>query len=162
MSSQHHSYLQLAAVAISFSFGVSALPQLLNGTEITAPITAVTPEPFPYEIVVLTDEITQGFPELDFDDVVYTDSQPIAERGLLGNLFCKLLPSDRSWPVSTVWSLVSFATGQGIIQTVPLAAPCYNGPHYNAAKCADITARWADSDLQYVFTVSSTSRGFGF
>lgn len=162
MSSQHHSFLQFAAVAISLSFGVSALPQLLNGTEITIPITAATPEPFPYESVVLTDEITQGFPELDFDDIVYTDPQPIARRASLANLVCKLLPLDRSWPVSTVWSLVNLATGQGIIQTVPLAAPCYNGPHYNAAKCADITARWSDSDLQYVLAVSSTSCSFGF
>lgn len=163
MSSQHHRYLQLAAVAISLSFGVSALPQLLNGTEITRPTTAATPEPFPYENLVLTEEITQGFPELDFDDVVYTDdSEPIARRALLANLDCKLLPSDRSWPVSTVWSLVNLATRQGIIETVPLAAPCYNGPYYNAAKCADITARWTDSDLQYVLAFSSTFCGFGF
>lgn len=144
-SHQHHSYLQLAAVVISLGRSTFALPQLLNTTE-TVPITA----PFSYESVVLTDSATQGFPELDFDDVVYTDTEAVSRRASAANLVCKLLPSDKTWPVATVWSLVNLLTGQGIIQTTPLAAPCYNGPLYNAAKCADITARWSDSDLQYV------------
>lgn len=153
MSAHHHSYLQLAAVVISLGHSTFALPQLLqpllNATEIV-PSTAAVPDPFPYENVVLTDSVTQGFPELDFDDVVYTDPESVSRRASAANLICKILPSDKSWPVSTVWSLVNLLTGQGIIQTIPLAAPCYNGPLYNKAKCADITARWTDSDLQYV------------
>lgn len=154
MSTQHYSYLQLVAVAISLghsTFGVSALPQLhrRDGAEIIP----TTPEPFPYENTILTDMVAQGYPELDFDDVVYTDqeSNTTVSRRLVGDLICKILPSDRSWPTSIIWGLVNLLTGQGVIPTVPLAAPCYNGPYYNAAKCADITARWTDSDLQYVF-----------
>lgn len=154
MSTQHHSYLQLVAVAISLghsTFGVSALPQMQrrNSTEIIP----TTPEPFPYENVILTDVVAQGYPELGFDDDVYTDSESntTVSRRSVKDLICKILPSDRSWPTSTVWSLVNALTGQGVIPTVPLAAPCYRGQYYNAAKCADITARWSDSDLQYVF-----------
>lgn len=155
MSTQYHSYLQLVALAISLgqsTFGVSALPQLQrrsDGTEITPTV----PEPFPYESVVLTDVVAQDYPELDFDDIVYTDPESnntVSRRTLATNLICKIIPSDNSWPTSTVWNLVNLLTGQGVIQTIPLAAPCYNGPHFNAAKCADITARWTDSDLQYV------------
>lgn len=156
MFPQHSGYLKFVAIAISLSHSatsVSALPQpIANGTGII-PIIATTSEYFPYENVVLTDVVTQDYPELSFDDVVYTDPESnntISKRASLANLVCKILPADRSWPATTILTLVGLLTGQGLIQTVPLAAPCYSGKNYNAAKCADITARWSDSDLQYV------------
>lgn len=157
MSTQRHGYWQLAAVAfsLSHSLGVSALafPQDATTTEVVASATATaTAPPFPYETVILTDQDVQDHPELDFDDVIYADLDSVntVERRGLFSKTCKVIPSDRSWPGSLVWGLVDVLTGGGLIKTVPLAAPCYKGQYYNAAKCASITANWTDSDLQYV------------
>lgn len=161
MPTQRHGYWQLAAVALSLShpLGVSALafPQDVTTTEVVASATATataTVPPFPYETVILTDQDVQDHPELDFDDVIYADLDSVntvERRGLFSKTgTCKVIPSDRSWPGSIVWALVNLVTGGGLIKTVPLAAPCYKGQYYNAAKCASITANWTDSDLQYV------------
>lgn len=154
MSTQRHGFWKLATVAISLShsFGVSALafPQP-DGTEVV-PTATTAPEPFPYETVILTEDDVQEHPEIVFDDEVYADPDTIntiSERG--SSKQCKVIPSDRNWPSDLAWGVVNLFTLGGLIRTVPLAAPCYNGPHYNAAECASIAANWTDSDLQYVF-----------
>ncbi len=61
---------------------------------------------------------------------------------------CKAFPGDPSWPSQSVWNKFNSTLGGALIKTVPLAAPCYvNWPQYNAAVCADITARWGDPNL---------------
>ena len=50
--------------------------------------------------------------------------------------------------------------GDALIPTIPLAAPCYpDRAEYSAAKCEDITARWSDAYLQYVYNPPDMRRG---
>ncbi|KAL2128688.1 hypothetical protein VTI74DRAFT_8837 [Chaetomium olivicolor] len=62
---------------------------------------------------------------------------------------CKLLPGDPSWPSPRTWSVFNATLNGALIQTVPLAAPCYaNWPsHYNPAACSALRAQWSDPHL---------------
>jgi len=63
--------------------------------------------------------------------------------------FCKAFPGDWNYPVPAVWSLFDLLLGRALIKTVPVAAPCYKSSGvYDAAKCADISARFTTADLQ--------------
>lgn len=62
---------------------------------------------------------------------------------------CRVFPGDTAWPLDVVWNFLDLVLGKGaLIKTVPLAAPCYNGYHYNQTKCAALTANWTNSYLQ--------------
>ncbi|KAJ3036875.1 hypothetical protein HK097_003684 [Rhizophlyctis rosea] len=63
---------------------------------------------------------------------------------------CKYIPSDPQWPSEEDWEgLRSALTApEKLIKTVPIGSVCYEGQYFNATRCAEITAQWADSDLQ--------------
>jgi len=64
------------------------------------------------------------------------------------NSTCKVFPGDDYWPDESKWALLDRLTGGALIKTVPLAAPCYAGPDYDAERCAVVTSQWFVSDIQ--------------
>ncbi|KAJ9612185.1 hypothetical protein H2200_003782 [Cladophialophora chaetospira] len=66
---------------------------------------------------------------------------------------CKCAPTDPCWPSASEWVAFNKTVSGRLIKTVPVAAPCYKGPYYNAAACADIEARWSDSVFQSQFPI---------
>jgi hypothetical protein len=97
---------------------------------------------FPYETIQLTDA---NVASLSTDEALTfgfaSDSIGFASR-------CKTFPTDASWPSVAKWNLLNTYTGGALIKTIPLAAPCYPGQLYNAAKCTYITTNWGNSSLQ--------------
>lgn len=124
-----------------------------------APSSTTAPEPFPYETTILMEADIEDYPELQFDETIYAEEESVntVERRTWSTKKCKVIPSDREWPSKSLWAIVNHLTGGGLIETVPLAAPCYKGWHYNSTRCAEITASWTDSDLQYVYTSSDSA-----
>lgn len=43
---------------------------------------------------------------------------------------CKVFPGDAEWPSEAAWDVLNRTLGGALIKTVPIAAPCYNGPYY--------------------------------
>lgn len=62
---------------------------------------------------------------------------------------CRTLPSDASWPNSTVFDLFNQSIHGRLIKTVPIGSPCHN-PTYDEEKCAYIQTHWHRPELQYV------------
>ncbi|KAF2198717.1 FAD-binding domain-containing protein [Delitschia confertaspora ATCC 74209] len=60
---------------------------------------------------------------------------------------CRVFPGDNKWPSEKGWAKLSrqLSTPNGLIATVPQAAPCYPGQYQNAAKCQQMTANWTNS-----------------
>ncbi|KAK4158070.1 bifunctional solanapyrone synthase [Chaetomidium leptoderma] len=58
---------------------------------------------------------------------------------------CKAFPGDASWPSQSDWNLFNTTLDGALIQTVPLAASCYNNwPQHDAAACQDVISHWND------------------
>lgn len=60
---------------------------------------------------------------------------------------CKPTPSDTDWPTTETWNTLNLLTGGSLISTVPIGAVCFQGEHYNAARCAEVLDRWSDPHL---------------
>jgi hypothetical protein len=60
---------------------------------------------------------------------------------------CKPAPGDADWPTPETWDELNRLTGGALISTVPIGAPCFQGAHYNAARCTEIIERWSDPHL---------------
>ncbi|CAG5149212.1 uncharacterized protein ALTATR162_LOCUS2317 [Alternaria atra] len=65
---------------------------------------------------------------------------------------CKVYPDDPEWPSDEAWSQLSKLTGDRVINApTPLAAVCYPGEDYNAAKCSEYTvAAWQKSYIHMI------------
>ncbi|KXX76634.1 6-hydroxy-D-nicotine oxidase [Madurella mycetomatis] len=74
------------------------------------------------------------------------DTSVSAKRGIdFGR--CKTFPGDLLWPSSLTWAVFNLLTGGALIETVPIGAVCYpSSGVYDAAKCADVIANWAQSE----------------
>lgn len=56
---------------------------------------------------------------------------------------CKAFPGDASWPSPAVWNKFNTTLGGALIETVPLAAPCYsNWPQYDPVACQHVRDNW--------------------
>ncbi|KAK3689093.1 hypothetical protein B0T22DRAFT_460905 [Podospora appendiculata] len=110
-----------------------------------APAAAVVPltatDAFPWETIQLTQSVLSNLTSLNLTDIsdFAFDSSAATRRNVAQ---CKLLPGDANWPSDTAWSVLNLLTGNALIKTVPLAASCYAGPNYDAAKCAYVTSNW--------------------
>jgi len=107
---------------------------------------------FGFETLQLTDE---GLSQLDENTsaLFQFDNDDEATDGLerRGSGSCRVFPGDSLWPSDFIWNVFNLVLGNNaLIKTVPLASPCYNGPYYNAAKCAVLYANWTNSIIQYV------------
>lgn len=77
------------------------------------------------------------------------DDASAAAKRTLGSGSCKTFPGDSLWPSRLTWAVFDLLTGGALIETVPIGAVCYpNSGVYNAAKCADIIAKWTQSATQ--------------
>ncbi|KAK4069469.1 CAZyme family AA7 [Trichoderma harzianum] len=73
--------------------------------------------------------------------------------GLVQNVdaACKCLYGDRCWPSDQAWASLNNTVSGNLIRTVPVAAPCYPGPHQDAEACAFIQANFHDSAFHAKF-----------
>ncbi|KAL1800073.1 hypothetical protein ACET3X_000415 [Alternaria dauci] len=72
---------------------------------------------------------------------------------------CKVYPDDPQWPSDEAWSQLNKVTGDRVISApTPLAAVCYPGDDYNAAKCSEYTvAAWQKSYIHMVDPIEMMS-----
>ncbi|KAL6711010.1 hypothetical protein ACN47E_006885 [Coniothyrium glycines] len=65
---------------------------------------------------------------------------------------CKVYPDDVAWPSDEAWAQLNELTGGNLLsRPTPLAAVCYPGDDYNAAKCSEYTVTaWQKSYLHFV------------
>ncbi|KFZ17739.1 hypothetical protein V502_04430 [Pseudogymnoascus sp. VKM F-4520 (FW-2644)] len=88
---------------------------------------------FEFETVQLLDSDldspTDTIPTLfSFDKTTDTDDQSdIVAHVSKG---CKVFPGDSLWPLQPTWELFNELVSGALIKTVPIAAPCHNGPYY--------------------------------
>ncbi|KAF2850140.1 FAD/FMN-containing isoamyl alcohol oxidase-like protein MreA [Plenodomus tracheiphilus IPT5] len=81
---------------------------------------------------------------IGFDD----NASSTEARKARQNGSCKTFPGDWDYPLPSVWSLFDAFLGGALIKTTPVAAPCYKSSGvYDAAKCADISARFTAAEL---------------
>lgn len=107
------------------------------------------PARFPWEESILTDAdvAASGDPaRFAFGDDITDDNTNSKHHHPAA---CRAFPGDPSWPSSKTWSLFNTTLSGALIQTVPLAAPCYADwpAQYNADVCANLTANWGDPHL---------------
>lgn len=58
------------------------------------------------------------------------------------------MPGDFLYPPDFVWKVFNLLVGGSLIETVPLASPCYtNWNNYDAGKCSFINANWANNSF---------------
>ncbi|KAL5315882.1 hypothetical protein ACEPPN_016756 [Leptodophora sp. 'Broadleaf-Isolate-01'] len=60
---------------------------------------------------------------------------------------CKVFPSDPTWPTDHQWDLLNKTTNGALIKTIPIGAPCFPGPLYDAEKCRYIVSQWGNSSV---------------
>lgn len=73
----------------------------------------------------------------------FTDSAPPAtEKG--AQLKCKAFPGTPEWPAKAVWEAFDKLLNGALIETIPLAAPCFNDwpSVQNNITCASVTQNW--------------------
>lgn len=61
------------------------------------------------------------------------------------NSSCKVFPGDAAWPSDSQWAALNETVEGALIKSVPHASVCYEGPYYDEATCATITANWTNS-----------------
>lgn len=110
---------------------------------------------FNVEAIQLTDEVLETVSaqtnETDVRAVFGFDDAAPSSRLARRSGSCKVYPGDWNYPQPLIWSIFDLLLGGALIKTIPVAAPCYNSSGvYDAAKCADISARFTIADLQYV------------
>jgi hypothetical protein len=111
-----------------------------------AALTAVGAQLFQWETLQLTQPVLANLTNMNLTDVALFRF-PTASSASTSQ--CKVFPGDANWPSPVAWKVLNLLTGDALIQSVPLAAPCYNGwPEYNASACASITSQWSDPHLQ--------------
>lgn len=111
---------------------------------------------FAYETNALTDDTLKDFLDTSgaaTDATLFAfDDERVSSADRLKSGACKVFPGDANWPSQDVWRVFDKLIGGALIETVPLAAPCYqNLGVYSSEKCAVIHANWTNAYLQYVF-----------
>jgi hypothetical protein len=62
---------------------------------------------------------------------------------------CRAFPGDPEWPRERTWDSFNKLLGGALIETVPVAAPCYrNLGVYDAEKCATVRNSYTDPYFQ--------------
>lgn len=127
----------MKVATLVLALAASSIAALVPRDEPTATITAAastvtanTSGLLPFESIQLTDA------DLDPLNATLTDifsfdnnssSDDITSRG---KTQCKTFPGDALWPQKWIWKIFDVLLGGALIETVPIAAPCYPGPYY--------------------------------
>jgi hypothetical protein len=125
------------------STAIAALLAVFADHTSAAAIAAKCPTRFAWENAQLTDStVAKSDPIFSFgDSAAVSDFASKNEK-------CRAMPGDAAWPSQQTWDKFNTALGGALIETVPLAAPCYsNRPEYDAAACAEVTAKWGSPYL---------------
>ncbi|EFQ25924.1 FAD binding domain-containing protein [Colletotrichum graminicola M1.001] len=82
----------------------------------------------------------------------FTASNMVSYRENGTEYDCKCSPADGCWPKPSAWDKLNKTVGGSLVRHIPPAAVCYNQLRgvetYDAAKCAEATANWADEGWQ--------------
>jgi hypothetical protein len=137
----------------TISYDGADSPEIAATKNNVAPAAAVVPELaakgaqyFKWETIQLTQAVLANLTSLNLTDAALfgfptTQSKPASK--------CKVFPGDSNWPSPITWEVFNLLSGDALIKTVPLAAPCFSDwPEYNATLCASITSLWNDPHLQ--------------
>lgn len=63
---------------------------------------------------------------------------------------CKIYPGDANWPSDAAWEALNQVTDNRLLNSpAPQASACYEGPLYDAEKCAQLTSTWSSSYTHY-------------
>jgi hypothetical protein len=63
---------------------------------------------------------------------------------------CKVYPDDPAWPSEEAWTKLNELTDNRLlVKPQPQASVCYDGPYYDGAKCAELTAKWSSSYIHF-------------
>ncbi|KAI0394339.1 FAD binding domain protein [Xylariaceae sp. FL0594] len=76
---------------------------------------------------------------------------------------CRCFPGEDCWPSPQEWGEFNKSVNGRLVATVPLASPCHDdfpGVKYDAERCAEIQANWAQPDLHYKTTHSPMASFF--
>ncbi|EAQ88320.1 hypothetical protein CHGG_04939 [Chaetomium globosum CBS 148.51] len=125
------------------STAIAALLAVFADHTSAAAIAAKCPTRFAWENAQLTDStVAKSDPLFSFGDATATSDLNAKKEK------CRVMPGDAAWPSQQTWDKFNTALGGALIETVPLAAPCYsNRPEYDAAACAEVTAKWGSPYL---------------
>ncbi|OTA89277.1 hypothetical protein M434DRAFT_79569 [Hypoxylon sp. CO27-5] len=97
---------------------------------------------FAFEEERLTEADVGDFKAIAFGDA--SDTYPLEDEP-----DCREYPGSDNWPLEEEWSQLNSSLGGALIQGVPPAAVCYDGPYKDTAKCTFIT-RNASSSRFYI------------
>ncbi|KAM0553302.1 hypothetical protein ACHAPJ_007315 [Fusarium lateritium] len=156
-------WLARATLSLPLSFA-SAQTVTINGKAIAADKSNIAPAAeVPsdisldnFESIQLTKDVLANLTDLQltdvslfyFEDVSSSEKQPPQ---------CKTMPGDSSYPKNTVWNVLDILSGGALIKTVPLGSACYDGEHYDVAKCQFLVDNWNKSDTHVVDPTSVMS-----
>jgi hypothetical protein len=74
--------------------------------------------------------------------------------------FCKSYPGDLDWPSNKTWNKFHNLVDNGLISTIPAAAPCYQDwGVYDKDKCTEIEKNYGDMYFQYVSVIFTPKAG---
>lgn len=101
------------------------------------------------EAFQLTDAILANLTALHLSNISLfgfaDDSTSTASRRSLASGTCKTYPGDTLWPTDDLWDIFDFLLGGALIETKPVASPCYDEfGNYNASQCAWLKSNWSN------------------
>jgi len=93
---------------------------------------------FAFEDTQLTEAETLDYPAIRFGG---PDNPAPREE-------CRTIPGDDDWPSDAAWAQFNETLGGVLLKPAPLAAPCYEGPLYDAARCEQLKRSWSSIAMQ--------------
>ncbi|KAI1498800.1 FAD binding domain-containing protein [Biscogniauxia marginata] len=159
--------IQLALLADALAQTIIVNNQVVTADESTiAPAFAVldvgssnaTADLFPGESHQLTDDVVANLTGLGLTNMIlfaFPDPTVVANGSIIGH--CKTFPGDDVvFPGFITSRVFNLLLGGSLLQTKPLASPCYSDyGNQDADKCAEITADWSNDS--YIHTNDPTS-----
>ncbi|KAM5346283.1 hypothetical protein ACJ41O_009288 [Fusarium nematophilum] len=160
MFAQRSEWLAAAALSLLFSFS-HAQTIKVDGKTVAAEESNVAPAAdVPsgtslegFESIQLTEDVLANLTDLQLSNIslFYFDEDADPEkRSAESSPKCKTMPGDISYPNRIVWKVLDILSGGALIKTVPLGSACYDGEHYDEAKCQFLIDNWNKSDTHVV------------
>jgi hypothetical protein len=143
---------------ISISFICLIAPSLALVLEPTRAVvssnTSANTRLFPAETLQLTDAIIQYIVQHTSkaylaDLIAFDSNNP---QKTWNYTSCKTYPGDTLWPSNSTWNDLNTILNGSLIQTTPIAAPCYDTKwgHKNAPRCNSLVRDFGIFHTQYV------------
>lgn len=104
-----------------------------------------------FERLQLTQDALTNLTDLKLSNIslFYFDNDAQSGKRSAGSeAQCKSMPGDLLYPNQAVWKVLNILSGGALIKTVPLGSACYDGEHYDEAKCQFLIDNWNVSDTQ--------------